>query len=102
MKRVCNRCGVERGIVEFALGNTTCRICKTCRRIAAAEWNKKNRESIRELKRRIPDDDPEDDLVPMEAGGFVRWAVISRERRRALGEQSPFNGLSVMRERGKQ
>lgn len=31
----------------------------------------------------------------MIAGGFVRWAVITLERRVALGEMSSFNGLSV-------
>jgi len=40
------------------------------------------------------------DLIPMVAGGFVRWAVITTERRQALGEESPYNGLSIDRNRG--
>ena len=41
------------------------------------------------------DDAPDDDLVPLEAGGVVRWAGITDERRDALGEASPFNGRSI-------
>lgn len=106
-ERVCKRCGVPQDISAFIqtrrnANPTTGHICKACRAKAAKAWNKKNRETIQEYKKWIPDDDPEDDLTPMEAGGFVRWAVITGERRLALGETSPFNGLSVARWRTKQ
>ena len=69
-------------------------------------WRKKNKAHISELNRAwckrnrtgsrsCPVDDPETDLVPMEAGGYVRWAVLTTDRRRAFGEQSQFNGQSV-------
>lgn len=77
-------------------------------REAGKRWREKNRARAAELNKAwcaenrpgsmpIDDDDPETDLVPMEAGGFVRWAVISYERRSALGEASPFNGQSIAR-----
>jgi len=102
MTRICTKCGVPQEIDQFmqkrkGIPPTTCKICKKCRTKTSIEWNQKNREKIREYKKWIPDDDPETDLVPMTEGGFVRWAVLTDERRWALGEQSSFNGLSVAR-----
>lgn len=73
--------------------------CKSCILRKRHAWIEKNRDEIREYYKIPGDDDPETDLVPMEAGGFVRWAVLTDERRKAHGEQSPFNGLSVARDR---
>lgn len=67
-------------------------------------YYEKNRERILERRRELEaeralveplDDDDYSDLVPMEAGGFVRWAVLTTERRKELGETSPFNGRSI-------
>lgn len=69
------------------------RTCKSCRRKMQLERQKKNERAYKESRRWIPDDEDESDLVPMRAGGFVRWAVISTERRSALGEASPHWGI---------
>lgn len=52
-------------------------------------WQKAHAAELKEARKNIPDDDPETDLVPMTEGGFVRWAVLTNERRSALGEIAP-------------
>jgi len=59
-------------------------------RLKYKKWYDKNREKIRAERIMIPDDDPETDLIPMIAGGFARWAVISTERRAAHGELAGY------------
>lgn len=93
--RVCNKkdCllhGVPQPIDEFYIQMSRGKpyrrkTCRTCMKRRAIEWERTEHE----------DDAPDDDLVPMEAGGFVRWAVLTGERREALGETSPFNGRSI-------
>lgn len=66
------------------------RECRSCRSKRMGKWRIENHERYLAAKKWIPDDDPETDLSPMLAGGYVRWAVISTERRVALGEMSPL------------
>ena len=77
------------GIVSYR------RECNSCRARKNKEYRQKNEKAIAEGREWIDDDDDYSDLVPMEAGGFVRWAVITTERREAHGETSPFNGRSI-------
>ena len=77
-------------------------ICKSCMRRKSKAWYSQNKKSIAESRVWISDQDTATDLVPMNAGGYVRWAVITETRRRALGEKSPYNGLSIARDREKE
>ena len=78
------------------------RTCNDCVKKSNAERYIEERDDRHEYAKWIPDDDPETDLVPMTEGGFVRWAVLTTNRRRALGEPSSFNGLSVARDKSRE
>lgn len=92
----CEHHGAEQNIESFPFnGAYRRRICRDCRNKQISAWYKAHRTQELEGKRRIPDNDPETDLVPMVAGGFVRWAVLTWDRRSALGESSEFNGQSI-------
>ena len=98
-RRTCKTCGIEKDADEFkkkAHGRVYFSSeCRQCRSDKANEWNKAHLEQRRERRRWIADDDPYTDLVPMTAGGFARWAVISTDRRTALGELAPHSGKGI-------
>ena len=58
-------------------------------------WWAKNKDRLNAARKRINNSDTETDLVPMIAGGFARWAVISTERRTALGELAPHGYIDI-------
>lgn len=53
-----------------------CRVCAACRKKVKQAWQERNRESIRAARKWIPDDDPEDDLIPPTGDGG--WSRITR------------------------
>lgn len=75
------------------------RTCRDCVLKYHAERYQEDKPLRSEGHRWVGDDDTYADLIPMTEGGFVRWAVITLERRIAFGEVSAFNGLSIARNR---
>lgn len=86
---------IERFLVKRSGIVSSRRECNSCRARKNKEYRKKNEKAIAEGREWIDDDDDYSDLVPMTAGGFVRWAVLTDERRKELGETSSFNGRSI-------
>jgi hypothetical protein len=69
----CPQAGIDQPPENFI---PKCRICAVCRKRIKDAWREKNKERIREARRWIPDDDPEDDLKPITGDG--QWSRITR------------------------
>lgn len=99
-RRICKTCGKENEIESYRRKSgkrmQMSRECRGCRNARSARWRSENHERFLASKKWIPDDDPETDLSPMLSGGYVRWAVITTERRVALGERSPLEPGSTV------
>lgn len=93
----CEHKGIAQPIENFYMcgrdRKSRKRICIDC--VLKYHQERYLSERIKRLKyaKIIADDDQETDLMPMEHGGFVRWAVISTERRIAHGELAPYSGV---------
>ena len=70
----CQFAGKDQSPENFFNGK---RQCKSCISKIRRTWYEKNRDSLLLSYKRIPDDDPETDLIP-DSAGEASWARLTR------------------------